>query len=1175
MVSPYHESVVQICKKLGDNDFSILGTGFIVGDGTLVATCAHVLESSCCDAAAGKQPLYKVTGTEQACGAIIADYWVGVLTDGEEYSYEIARRLRLTPFACYADVALLRLTQKARHRPLPLSMPEEVAKGWLESYGFPRHEDHGLHAKIEAIGVLHGPKPQMQVESKYLSPGYSGAPIWHAGLEAAIGIATEVKESGRGNALRDVAFMVPAEAVVATFPAELKLCENTEPFVGFKPFDSDKAKFFFGRRDDANRIANIIRNSDSRWLLLRAPSGSGKSSLIRAGVHPLLEADSNTAIKPILLFPNDGRLPSQTISTVLEDGQRLGMPEGSLRSPRILLSIDQAEDLLERADRVAYIQDIYQLMCERRDLCCLFIVREDLVGSLAPDLDPICREFPGKKIDIGLKLSSVQFIEMIEQPALKAGWPWPTGFVALMRVVAMSYQTRLNSATEGEATVLPLLQFTLSEIWRRRRSGTDPTVIYEELGGLAGSVTASTTDYFRNLTDSRQKALSAILVDLVHLTFIGTAEPIALRRPRAKSELSAIRDPDTKVDALAVVDSLIDYHILASSVDERGDPVVEIVHDVLLKSWPLLAEWIGKAREQILQRQQIEDARQRWTRSSKLDADLLSGDVLSNAAKLSSAFPYWLSNPQREYVSASVAADKERNHRRDRRIKKAGVAAGISLFVLYLGSAVGAYFAPWAIHPWPGVQMVSTSLDSFGFNLGSTDNIRNVAIRLRDELSYALVGEGLLAAKKNKCTETPWKFPDLNGNCSYSVWDTSQAVFGLAVTPTTNSAVLAQVGLKNLFAATDRSKNKLIVLDGRPAGWPTSRDFGTPKSTALPELSGQLASGYSRDAINKLVQLKAVASVGGGVLTPFADAEPAMWSAAAFAAVLAFHCSDVADNKLEVRKRLRFSLYLMDRFRSRAEGKYNAVIDEVGPEKNLAFSQYASTTALLAEIMTLSTGPENADYTSSASAAEAIARKFEQDTRPSGYWPDVVSPGVDDPGKSPEALSFQIAAELLLTEQVLSGSYTIKKSTEQVIETLLEHANSYAVAPWPWPRADFGKYDGHITQPHYMLVRASRTVTYNVTQNEDIDFSWYPWAVATAALWYHRLPDDTPPAARDHALHLLNRLVVQLGDDAVQGALKSRSYQKAELLFGMVLASRFGVIPEYQCAADSTKVRSL
>ncbi len=466
------------------------------------------------------------------------------------------------------------------------------------------------------------------------------------------------------------------------------------PYPGLLAFQAEDAAIFFGRNDEIRRGLALLRRLErfggTRWTLVLGASGSGKSSLVRAGILPRLERDHEawlplSPFRPLdrpfeelaktlaaafehhgaprnpqdlqrQLHPSTGRPNSQALIELANELRLLAdRPRATL-----LLPIDQLEELLapksqvktshvenqsgensapECARFLAFLRTA--LETPHSPLRVLATLRSDFLGSFQGHHE--LRELSFESLTVG-PMSVDGYAQIIEGPAQLAGIELETGLVQ-----AMVDDTETEDA-------LPLLAFALRELWEGfGKDGRLETAEYrEQLGGLSGAValaaeTALTAG--QTLSAAQEADLQTAFVAMVRINDEGKYA----RRPVLWSEMpESVRE---------VLERFVDARLLVAHGDGRTSHL-EVAHEALLRSWDRLVAWLDENRAFLMWRQRIEEARREWERTERHPQTLLQGPALAEAAGWSEKRRDLLSREEQAFIGHSLSARRRRQRRR-------------------------------------------------------------------------------------------------------------------------------------------------------------------------------------------------------------------------------------------------------------------------------------------------------------------------------------------------------------------------------------------------------------------------------------------------------------------------------------------------------------------------------
>jgi tetratricopeptide (TPR) repeat protein len=453
------------------------------------------------------------------------------------------------------------------------------------------------------------------------------------------------------------------------------------PYPGLLAFDEADAAIYFGRDDDIRRVIERLNarraQGGIKLVVLLGASGSGKSSLLRAGVLPRLKRDPQNwiALPPFRpqLHPLDEL--AQALATGLgaggdwrqwrealvaeKPGPTLSALARDLRAAhraneaQILISIDQAEELFSMADKAdgeQFLAALDAVLADGMPFIVLMGLRSDYLGHLQQ-----ARALQARFEEFSLKPMPLERVrDIIEGPARVA---------ALTVDEALITAAMKNAPTED---VLPLLAFTLRELYDRfAKSGRLTVEAYRALGddkaGLSPLENAVRRKADEVLAEARpsaedQQVLKAAFVPaMVRVNAAGDY----VRRPARLDALPAAARP--MIERLAKARLLI--------LRQDGDAViVEVAHEALLRKWPLLRGWLDEEREFLIGKDQLELDLRDWERapSAQKSEALLSGLKLTRARAWLVAKPHQLSEQEHRFIAASLAHHEAQLSQRER-----------------------------------------------------------------------------------------------------------------------------------------------------------------------------------------------------------------------------------------------------------------------------------------------------------------------------------------------------------------------------------------------------------------------------------------------------------------------------------------------------------------------------
>jgi WD40 repeat protein len=439
------------------------------------------------------------------------------------------------------------------------------------------------------------------------------------------------------------------------------------PYPGLLSFEPEDAAIFFGREQEIQEgleILNLDRRSGGhRSLLVLGPSGSGKSSLVKAGLIPRLKRNQREWLVLDVIRPRGEPLrelqwtlqqafktidPDRKSEIRIDDARGLcDMLDQLLRlsgnrDAKVLLVIDQAEELVSARDAGTEPEhDFTRLILEslEREDCPLHVVwtlRSDFLSEFQHN--SWFRRLKSSNINLG-PMDSEDLLEVIEGPAELAGIEFELGLA----------QKMISEARGRDA--LSLLAFTLRELYERFQSdGLLDTGEYEQLGGLNGALARKAKAAFdaSELDSAGELELRRLFLSLVKLEQNGRYT----RRPVMRDSVPAELD--------GAVERFVDNRLLVAGADDRGG-TLEVAHEALFRAWNRLSNWLDQDRDYLLWNRRLDYAVQEWSEAGQARYLLMRGKSLVEAnAHLREHHDEALNEQQQAFIKASRAAQQIR-----------------------------------------------------------------------------------------------------------------------------------------------------------------------------------------------------------------------------------------------------------------------------------------------------------------------------------------------------------------------------------------------------------------------------------------------------------------------------------------------------------------------------------
>ncbi|MDC0601404.1 winged helix-turn-helix domain-containing protein [Aliiglaciecola sp.] len=478
-----------------------------------------------------------------------------------------------------------------------------------------------------------------------------------------------------------------------TIEPELQLpqWQGSSPYPGLSAFEPKQANVYFGRQTQVNQLLAQLSEqiaASRTFTLILGASGSGKSSLINAGVLPKLIADNGfhgiKAIDYALIDFADihqGGLFSELASAMLDwechqvpvfDGlsaddlaQKLtGDIESviamcqaiitkqqystNITTARFFLSIDRLEVLLSSSrfssqERSEFLAVIDALACSDSVI---------IYSACRNDFYPQVVEFPslmkgkqdGSHFDLAAPTPN-ELSQMVRLPALAAGLNW-----SVDEQTGVALDELLTNEASGHPDALPLLQYTLQELYLQRGEGQALLAYtYRDLGGIEGAIGSKAEQVYRQLASQNEKDLSHVLSLLVTLNEDGSITSKAAKW----SELLNQQQRD-------FVDALVENRLFVSHL-QHGQACFSVAHEALLRRWSRVETWLSAHRDSLVAKYRIQQQTKHWLDDNRSTAYLLAdGKPLEEAKSLLADSTFELKSNEQALIQSSIALSRRK-----------------------------------------------------------------------------------------------------------------------------------------------------------------------------------------------------------------------------------------------------------------------------------------------------------------------------------------------------------------------------------------------------------------------------------------------------------------------------------------------------------------------------------
>lgn len=427
------------------------------------------------------------------------------------------------------------------------------------------------------------------------------------------------------------------------------------PYKGLLFFDEADAELFFGREalteQLVKHVMDLATDVSSRFLAVVGASGSGKSSLVRAGLAVALKRAgwtvrvfTPTAVPIWMLQKN---LDSISVES----------------AERVLILVDQLEELFtlchDELERIAFIDRLLSLAQDKSK-------KTTVVIALRADFYPHCAQYPSLRQAVAAEqeyigpMSREELRRAIEEPARCGGWEFEPGTVDVLL-----NDIGAQGTSEPEPGALPLLSHALLVTWEHRRGRTFTLDGYRASGGVRSAIAETAESVF---TDQLNRTQQEIARDVfLRLTELGEGTQDTRRRATL-NEL--VRRSAEATQLRAVLNTLAEARLITLNEDNA-----EVAHEALIREWQRLHEWLTQDREGLLLHRHLTESAHEWETRGQDPAELYRGARLAQVREWASANEERLNAIEQAFLTTSIEREEhdalEREAQRQRELEAA------------------------------------------------------------------------------------------------------------------------------------------------------------------------------------------------------------------------------------------------------------------------------------------------------------------------------------------------------------------------------------------------------------------------------------------------------------------------------------------------------------------------
>ncbi len=442
-----------------------------------------------------------------------------------------------------------------------------------------------------------------------------------------------------------------------TLDTPIPVCKGQDskdicPYKGLEYFDfnDEDPKYFYGREKLTDKLLDRVRQSN--FLAILGASGSGKSSVLRAGLlhqlklgqrlagsedwkiqimlpggHPLKEL-AESWLEPDSSNVERGTQLAQIKSLLKQGSEGLETLVQAAKANRVILVIDQFEEAFtlcqDLSEREAFFKCILEAL-EQTDnkLCLILAMRADFFGKCLE------REYSG----LGRKMQeNLVSVTPMNREQLRKAIVLPAQKVNLS--VEEVLIERMLKDIEGSPGSLPLLEYTLTRLWKQKTDNQLELSTYEGLGGIEGTLDRRATKVYQQFSQEEQQIAKQIFLGLTQLG----EKTEDTRRRVFKSELMTEKYPQSAIEE--VIQKLAGEKLIVTS-EEAGkedvtqrEVVIDVAHEALIRHWQQLRRWLEENREALRKQREIEEEAQSWAAHPNKKDYVWRGYRLAEAEKV-------------------------------------------------------------------------------------------------------------------------------------------------------------------------------------------------------------------------------------------------------------------------------------------------------------------------------------------------------------------------------------------------------------------------------------------------------------------------------------------------------------------------------------------------------------
>jgi WD40 repeat protein/serine/threonine protein kinase len=454
----------------------------------------------------------------------------------------------------------------------------------------------------------------------------------------------------------------PITGVISLSDIDALIAGPPNPYKGLRAFQEADAADFYGRDGLIETLIQRLTEAvaEQRFLAVVGPSGSGKSSVIKAGLIPAIRSGRIPAWRKwfiVEMTPGEQPLaelenallkiapsPAPDIGSLLKHKDGLSKAADAVLTGselEVVLVIDQFEEIFtlvtNEQSRAHFLSILHQaVLVPQSRVRILITLRADFYDR--PLLYAGFGDLIRKRTEVILPMSAAEIEEAIIAPAERVGLTLESGLAE--QIIADVIE---------QPSVLPLLQFTLTELYEHRAKTQMTREAYHSTGGVSGALARRANELYEQMSPPQRRVVEQIFLRLV--TLGEGAEDT--RRRALQSELLSLAAAES--DIQHVIETFGRYRLLTFDRDPiTRTPTVEVAHEALIRTWGTLREWLNQNRDNLRLHRQLAASVAEWQQAERDPSFLASGARLAQFETLAQSGTLTLNEAERDYLHAST-----------------------------------------------------------------------------------------------------------------------------------------------------------------------------------------------------------------------------------------------------------------------------------------------------------------------------------------------------------------------------------------------------------------------------------------------------------------------------------------------------------------------------------------